>query len=204
MDQQNGTIGGGPFHFVPWDGGCLFIGRNGGFVPEHAHYAIQIAFGASPGIRFRSGPREPWAEYAAALIPSRQPHAMDATQVAANAVLFVEPETREGRALTERWARDGICALPESLFDQIATPLFTAYQQQPTARTVEQAARRVVHLLTGGVEPAIVTDERIIRAIAHIRAHLDQPLTLDHVADVACLSPSRQPAKPRVWQFHFA
>jgi AraC-like DNA-binding protein len=41
------------------------------------------------------------------------------------------------------------------------------------------------------VEPAVVTDERILRAVAHIRAHLDAPLTLDDVADVACLSPSR-------------
>ena len=36
-----------------------------------------------------------------------------------------------------------------------------------------------------------MSDERILRAAAHIRAHLDAALTLDDVAEVACLSPSR-------------
>jgi AraC-like DNA-binding protein len=36
-----------------------------------------------------------------------------------------------------------------------------------------------------------VTDERIVRAIQYINAHLDSALTLDEVAGVAFLSPSR-------------
>jgi hypothetical protein len=35
-----GPVASRPFHFVAWDGGCLFIGRGGGLVPAHAHYAI--------------------------------------------------------------------------------------------------------------------------------------------------------------------
>ena len=186
-----GTVASRPFHFVAWDGGCLFIGRRGGMVPAHAHYAIQIAFGSEPGIRFRGGEQDAWTEYAGAIIPSRQPHAMDVTGVPANVVLFVEPETREGRALTERWLADGIAAIPDALFAELAPPLFAAYFEARSAAAVERAARRVIHALTGGVASAVVTDERIVRAIAHIRAHLDAPLTLDDVADVACLSPSR-------------
>ena len=183
----------GPFvgHFVPWDGGCLFIGRGGGLVPVHAHYAIQIAFGGPPGIRFRGGGREPWTEYAGAIIPSRQPHEMDATRVHPTAVLFVEPETREGRALTERHLRDGIAAIPPDVHATLAPPLFAAWQDERTAAAVEREARRVVRALTGGVHPTVVSDERILRATAHIRAHLDAPLTLEEVAEVACLSPSR-------------
>jgi AraC family transcriptional regulator len=184
-------VASGPFHFVPWDGGCLFIGRDGGLVPVHAHYAIQIAFGAEPGIRFRTSEREPWTDYAGAIIPSRQPHTMDVTRVPANVVLFVEPETREGRALTDRWLQRGIAAMPEMLFAELAPPLFAAAFEERTMAAVSRAARRVIHVLTGGVEPAVVTDERILRAVAHIKAHLDRPLTLDDVADVACLSPSR-------------
>jgi AraC family transcriptional regulator len=185
-------------HFVSWDGGCLFIGRGGGSVPVHAHYAIQIAFGSGPGIRFRTGEREPWTEYGGAIIASRQPHAMDATRVHPNAVLFVEPETREGRALTERYLRDGIAAIPDDVLAEVAPPLFAAWQEERSAAAVERAARRVIRVLTGGypsktggLEPLVVSDERILRAVAHIKAHLDGPLTLDDVADVACLSPSR-------------
>lgn len=186
-----GSVASRPFHFVAWDGGCLFIGRGGAIVPVHAHYAIQIAFGPEPGIRFHAGEQEAWTEYSGAIIPSRQPHGMDVTRVPANVVLFVEPETREGRALTERWLHDGIAAIPDALFAEVAPPLFAAYFEERTASAVERAARRVIHALTGGVAPAVVTDERILRAVAHIRAHLDAPLTLDSVAAVACLSPSR-------------
>jgi AraC-like DNA-binding protein len=157
----------------------------------HAHYAIQIAFGAAPGIRFRPSERAEWTAYVGAIIPSRQPHAMDVTRVPANVVLFVEPETREGRALAERWLRHGIAAMPRDVFEAVAPPLFVAAFEERSAAAVERAARRVIHALTGGIEPAVVTDERILRAVAHIKAHLDAPLTLDDVADVACLSPSR-------------
>ena len=186
-----GSVASRPFHFVPMDGACLFIGRGGRIVPAHAHYAIQIAFGPESGIRFRGGEQDPWTEYAGAIIPSRQPHAMDVTHLPANVVLFVEPETREGRALTERWLQYGIAAIPDALFAELAPPLFTAYFEERTAAAVERAARRVIHSLTGGVEPAVVTDARIVRAVAHIKAHLDEPLTLDDVAGVAYLSPSR-------------
>jgi AraC-like DNA-binding protein len=179
-------------HFVSWDGGCLFIGRGGGSVPVHAHYAIQIAFGVERGIRFRTDEREAWAEYAGAIIPSRQPHAMDATRVHPNAVLFVEPETREGRAITARYLGEGgIAAIPDDVLAEVAPPLFAAWQEARSAAAVERAARRVIRVLTGEVEPTVVSDERILRAVAHIKAHLDAPLTLDAVADVACLSPSR-------------
>ncbi len=193
-DRAPHVIGAGsakPFHFVPWDGGCLFIGRAGGIVPPHAHYAIQVAFGSEPGIRFRGGEGDPWTAYAGAIVPSRQPHSMDVSALPANAVLFVEPETPQGRALTERWLAHGIAALPEPLVAEHAPALFAACFEARTATAVEQAARRLIHALTGGVDPAVVTDERILRAVAHINAHLAAPLTLDDVADVACLSPSR-------------
>src|SRR3954470_5072698 len=103
---MSGTLGTG--HFVSWEGGCLVIGRATGVTPMHAHYAIQIAFGSEPGIRFRSSEQESWTEYGGAIISSRQPHSMDATRVPFNVVLFVEPETREGRTLSELYLREGI------------------------------------------------------------------------------------------------
>jgi AraC-like DNA-binding protein len=191
------NAGGAPYqgHFVAWDGGCLLIGRGGDVVPVHAHYAIQIAFGSTPSIRFRGSEDEPWVEYSGAIIPSRQPHSMDARHVQPNAVLFVEPETREGRALTERWLRHGIAHVPDAVLADLGPPLFAAWenawQGRATDRDVADAARRIVQALTGGVLPSVTSDERILRAIAYIRAHLDQPLTLEQVASEAFLSPSR-------------
>ena len=178
-------------HFVPWDGGCLLIGHGGGIVSVHAHYAIQVAFGTGPGICFRTTERDEWTEYAGAIIPSRQPHSMDATRVQPNVVLFIEPETRQGRALTERWLQNGIAAIPPEVVAEVAPAIFAAWSQERSAAAVARAAERVIHTLTGGVDPLAVSDERILRAVAYIRVHLDQPLTLEDVANVACLSPSR-------------
>ncbi len=178
-------------HFVSWDGGCLFLTRGGGLAPVHSHYAIQIAFCDVPGIRFRASEREPWTPYDGVVIASRQPHTMDATTGPLNAVLFIEPETREGRALTERFGHSGIAPVPDGALDTLRSRLFAAWQEDGSASAVVRAAHDIVRELTGGMEPLVVSDERILRATAYIRSHLDSPLALEEVAEVACLSPSR-------------
>lgn len=187
---MSATVGIGDF--VSWDGGCLFISRRGiGIVPAHAHYATQIAFGSEHGLRFRPGDGDPWTSYDGVVIASRQPHSMDSMHVPYCAVLFVEPETREGRALHERFGVGGICALPPEALAEVGPSLFSAWQQQQSVDAVIAAARNVVRVFTGGIEPVVATDERILRATSYIRGHLDAGLTLDDVAGVACLSPSR-------------
>ena len=176
---------------ISWDGGCLFLTRGAGIAPLHAHYAIQVAFSDVPGIRFRTSEREPWRPYDGVVIASRQPHTMDATIGSANAVLFIEPETREGRALSELFGRAGIAPLPDGVVADLRGRLFAAWQEQGSASAVVSAAQAIVRALTGGMESLVVSDERIVRATAYIRSHLDSELTLEEVADVACLSPSR-------------
>lgn len=181
---------GGIGQFVSWDGGCLFIGTDVGIVPPHAHYAIQIAFGSEPGLRFRTDEREEWTEYAGAIIASRQPHSMDATGTRHNAVLFVEPETREGRAIAELYLQGGIVAMPGHSLGAAAALISTWLEQRSTAAIIE-TAWRLIHALTGHAEPSVVSDERILRAVAYIRNNLGAPLTLQEVAAQANLSPSR-------------
>lgn len=177
--------------FIPWDGACLMIGRALAVTPMHAHYAIQIGLGKEPGIRFRADDRDDWSEYHAALIASRQPHTMDATVVPYNAILFVEPETRDGRLLNERHLRDGITELTRESLDGADVALFEAWEAGGDATVVRTAAERLLQRLAGGAGPSVVSDERVLRAIAYIKSHLDAPLTLEQVASEACLSPSR-------------
>jgi AraC family transcriptional regulator len=193
MSGAAGPAGGvgGIGRFVAWNGGCLFIGRDVGVVPPHAHYAIQIVFGSNRGVRLRTSEGDEWTSYGGAIIPSRQPHSMDASTVHINAVLFVEPETREGRALAELYLADGIAALPEELLAAPAEALFAAWHADADGETLAGSARRVVGALTRGVAPRTVSDERILRAVDYIKAHIDRPLTLEEVAAEACLSPSR-------------
>lgn len=186
---MGGEVGRG--NFVSWDGGCMLIGRSRSIVPPHAHYAIQIAFGSERGVAFRPSEDQAWTEYDGAVIASRQPHSMDPSAVPLIAVLFVEPETREGRMLQDLLGANGISALSAELLAEVRPALFAAWQEERTAAAIVRAARAVVRKLIGGVEPSVVTDERILRATAYIRSHLGSSLTLDEVAEVACLSSSR-------------
>ena len=186
---MSGAIGIG--HFVSWDGGAMFISHATDVTPVHSHYSMQIAFGSEHGIRFRPDERDEWTAYEGVVIASRQPHSMDASHVPFGAVLFVEPETREGRALAERYAEGGITPLAAELRRAIAPALFSTWREERSRPALIEAAKRVVHQLTGGVEPSVVSDERILRAIAYINSHLDGPLTLEEVAAEGFLSPSR-------------
>ena len=180
----------GAGHFVPWDGGCLLIGRAHDITPMHAHYALQIGVGRSTGIGFRSSDASPWTAYDVAIIPSRQPHAMDATRVEANAVLFIEPETRTGRAISERYLQQGICNVAHMPLRACVDALFAAWDTRRLSAVI-RAAQDLIGTLTNGVSPATVTDPRVLRSILYINAHLAEHVTLDDAAAEACLSPSR-------------
>lgn len=174
--------------FVSWTGGCVLIGRSVAIIPEHAHYAIQLAISASSGIRFQT--EDSWTEYRGAIVPSRQPHAMDATDVDLGAVLLVEPDTALGRAITARYAQHAISAIPDQILDAFAPQLFSAARERDDALLID-ICQQLVQSLTSGTPLPMVTDARVERAIAHIKANLHTSLTLDDVAQEVCLSPSR-------------
>ncbi|MEO7360391.1 MAG: AraC family transcriptional regulator [Gemmatimonadaceae bacterium] len=175
--------------FVSWIGGCLFVGESVALIPEHAHYAIQIAFGEQHGIRFETNGA--WKQYGGAIIPSRQPHAMDATGVGMSAVLMIEPETPQGRMLAQRFLQNGIAAIPEEILTNHAPSIFEACGALDWTAALQDVCQSLLRALIVDVGPALVVDERISRAISFINANLDASLTLESVAREACLSPSR-------------
>lgn len=160
-----------------------------GVVPLHSHYAIQVAFGEQPGLAFRPSEIGEWTLYGGALIPSRQPHSMDASRVRGNAVMFVEPETREGRILNERYCAAGIAPMPDETYC-VTADVFRAWMAGNTQGIIDASAR-VIRSLTGDVFPKVESDERILRAIDYINRNLAGKLTLEEVAEQAFLSPGR-------------
>jgi len=177
--------------FLAWDGGCLFIGRHDSAVPVHAHQAMQLVVGRNAQPLIRAGEGAPWTEYTAALIPSRQTHGIDVTRADYGVVLFVEPETKEGRVIAERFLRDGIAEVGGATVRAGADRMFEAWLSREDNATITAAARSLAQSLSEGVEPSVVTDERILRAAAYIGANLANALTLDDVASHVFLSHSR-------------
>ena len=178
-------------HFFAWDGGCVLIGKHTAAVPPHSHQAIQIVFGRDTNILLRGSEKEAWAEHRLAIIPSRQPHSLDATASSYACVVFVEPETREGRALTERYLEHGIASVNADFLAELVPPLFDAWQTKPDPADVSRGVWQIIRALTGGIEPSSITDPRIERAVAYMNAHLCDAPTLEEVAREANLSPSR-------------
>jgi AraC-like DNA-binding protein len=177
-------------HFFAWDGGCILIGRHTGAVPPHSHQAIQIVFGLDAPVKVCGGEHEQWRDYPVAIIPSRQPHALDATAAEYGAVILIEPETREGRALTELFLGDGIAKVDDGSLHALVPALFK-WLEHPSAGAVSRAVWDILRSLTKGVQPSVITDPRIERAVAYINANLSGALTLDDVANQAYLSPGR-------------
>jgi AraC family transcriptional regulator len=177
--------------FIGWDGACLLIGRALRVVPKHSHQAIQIVFGHSGPVSLRGGDVGEWTEYPLGVIPSRQPHSMDATRSTYVVVLFVEPETRDGKALTELYLAGGIATIDDTRVRQACADVFAVWLARAGDQAVIGATQRLIEALTGAAAPADVTDERILRAVEYINSNLGGMITLDDVAADVFLSPGR-------------
>jgi AraC-like DNA-binding protein len=178
------------FQYFPWDGGAVLLGT-AGVIPAHAHQAIQICFRFDGRIRLRPSTSEAWTDYDLAIVPSGHSHAMDGGKVHYGVTMFIEPETREGRVLAERYLRNGIANVDRAPVAGAARELLAAGRAQGRRERIVDSARGLVTALTEQSEPAVASDERILRAVKYVNAHLQAPLTLNQVAGVAFLSPSR-------------
>lgn len=188
MDQPAASHSRGDF--VAWQGVCGFIGAGHGPSPApHSHYAIQLVIGIPSGLRVQFGRHGEWQSCAAALVPSKATHTIDVNGCEMSAVLFVEPETPQGRALAARLQgrlelldADGVAPAGRRLEE--------AWRVQASYDAVRAVCMQLVQDLSGTVhrEP---TDARVLAAIEYIRQRVDQSVSLPEVASAACLSPDR-------------
>lgn len=175
--------------FVAWNGGAVFLGARAGLVPPHAHYAIQLAAGVPTGLRVQFGRRGDWQQAPAALIPSRATHGIDVSDCRTSVVIFVEPETVEGRALGARLqGRPEVLAAADVA--TATTRLESAWRTQKSADAVRALCIELVRELarTTHREPS---DARVLQAVEYLRRHVDQVVSLEEVASAVNLSPSR-------------
>jgi AraC-like DNA-binding protein len=175
--------------FVAWPGVCGFIGAGGGGAPikPHAHYAIQLAMALPSGLRVWSGDNGAWQTCPAALFPSRAVHSIDVNGCAMSVVLFIEPETPEGKALAARM-QGRVELLDAQVLATHGQPLQRAWQVEQRYDAVQAACMALVRQLSGAA-PAVPSDPRVLAAIAYLRGR--DSATLAEVAGVVHLSPER-------------
>jgi AraC-like DNA-binding protein len=176
--------------FVAWVGGCGFIGEGGGApISPHSHYAIQLVIGAPTGLRVQFGRRAQWQSCSAALVPSRATHSIDVKDCEWSAVLFIEPETREGKALSSR-LQGGLEVLDADLVAASAKRLDMAWRIEKSYDAVKAVCLQLVQDMSQTTlrEPS---DTRVLAGVEYIRQRVDQTVLLSEVAEAANLSPGR-------------
>lgn len=174
-----------------WQSGSLWIGSGQGRSEWHDHHAHQLALALEGKFRFRTDKHGPWTVFEAAIVPSHCPHEfeLDGTTVAH---LFVEPESMEGRALSQRFAPLNISALPQDAVRNSADTLLAAFRANADADAMKAIARSAVAALAGTkLDQTQGVDPRVAQALDYVRAHVRSPVSLADASSAAALSPSR-------------
>jgi AraC family transcriptional regulator len=174
-----------------WQGGSLWIGQGRGRTQWHAHHAHQIVVAPEGAFRFRTEAQGDWESFEGALVPSHCTHQFEVDGIAMDH-LFVEPESRAGRALTARFGATAVSPLPAADSRATARALFQAYGSMPAReQMVDAAARAVTELCGATTEPDKALDPRLARALEYIRVNIRNPIALGDVAAAVALSGSR-------------
>lgn len=180
--------------FIAWSGVCGFIGAgsgNGAAIAPHAHYAIQLALGAPAGsLRVQFGRRGEWQLCVAALVPSRSVHTIDVSACDFSLVLFIEPESPEGKALSAR-LQGALELLGADSIAPTARRLESVWRVQQSYEAVQAVCQQLLREVSGTAPLAPASDPRVLAAVEYIRQRVDQAVSLPEVAKLANLSPGR-------------
>jgi AraC-like DNA-binding protein len=173
-----------------WRGGSIWIGHTAEGAGFHTHHAIQMTLPLSGGtVRLRSD-GEDWTSYPAAVISAHHSHAFEAPGELV-ALIFTEPESRDGQLLKKRY-RAGVASLDYVSFANEAAALAAAYADGASDDVLAACARAVTaKLASSEALPSKPLDARIERAIAVLRERLSDTVTMADIADAVHLSPDR-------------
>lgn len=153
----------------------------------HAHHAIQITASLAGALTLTSAEESLSAPVLAVAADAR--HKFDAHGLLA--FIFVEPESRLGRGLTEAlFGGRALVAIDRPDIARLLEPLRATFDVQPGKGALLDAGRAVAEALAPGFQ-ARLPDPRIQRIINHAAAHLEEPLSLSGASAGVHLSPSR-------------
>lgn len=150
----------------------------------HAHHAIQVTLSLGGRFELRTEDRTVPGD---AVVAPDVDHVFEA--VGRIAILFVEPESRAGRAITQ-------ALLHESALMPLAPPMLGDLIARLGAvspadeRALEETGRLMVQRLAGRAI-ASLPDMRVRKMMDHVAARLDAEITLSAAAKAVGLSPGR-------------
>jgi AraC-like DNA-binding protein len=161
-------------------GRVLYVGGASDTSP-HLHHAIQICVALSGRLRVRPGPDATWSRYPGAVIASNQPHQLDGSGCEV-VLLYLEPETEEGRRLAVGDRDSPIQAIPPGTVRAIRDATAATRSRDVSPDAALQLCRYILAQLGARLERREALDERVRRVILSVRA---DPTRTWKVADLA-------------------
>jgi AraC-like DNA-binding protein len=180
---------------VMWQGASLWVvdavptkERQTKRTDFHAHHAVQVTI-ALEG-RFRLDTRDAHVEGKAAAVAADTEHAFEPEGLMA--ILFIEPESRAGRAVARRlFDGAGLSAIPPGLLGDLGKRIAAAYRAPVrNDATLMGLGRELVAALSADTVAA-EPDVRIRKIIAWAAAQIDGPVGLSDAVAASGLSASR-------------
>lgn len=178
-----------------WEGASLWVlsagpelGEEGFKGTYHSHHAVQIAFALDGWFRLETADHS--VDTAVAAVAPDVRHAIRANGTVA--YLYVEPESRAGRAVIRRvFGRQCLTPVDRDLFGELPQRLTAAFRDPATTNgSLIAIGRALVAKLAGDLE-AVTPDARVSKVIAWAASNLAGPVRLADAAEVAGLSPDR-------------
>jgi len=177
-----------------WEGASLWImeaiparGATSNSTDFHSHHAVQVTL--SLGGRFALRTTDHRIAADAAVAPDVS-HIFEAEGL--NAILFIEPESRAGRAIARRlFEREALVAIPPDLANDLIERLAATYRNPGKDDASLMALGRLLVARLAGTVDARLPDARVQQIIAYAATRLDDPITLGAVARSVGLSPGR-------------
>ena len=171
-----------------WDGGFLAIGRAEGVVPPHAHHAFQLVIGIDGAVAAK-GERGEWRSGRGLVVPPDVEHSYNSSG-AVGAMLFVDPESREGVWLRSTFRRE-IAFVPEERVAGCADELRRFLERPYESLDIRTLILECVKAVCAGAPPSRKMDERVTKVLQQIRASDDLRISLESAAASVFLSEGR-------------
>ena len=175
---------------IGWPGGSLWIGRHLGPVQDHAHHAIQLSLAMTGRFDVQALAWDAPRETAGMVVLPDRPHRFDG-RGATIATIFVEPNSRRGAALRQRFAGHDVALLADDEARDAVRHLHAHYDAHASDDLLARHAQGAVCAIAGDPATAPADDPRITAAIAWMHERLSGTIRLEDVAAAVHLSPGR-------------
>lgn len=157
--------------------------------PMHEHVTTQFSLAVDGDSRARLEGGE-WASAPGILIPQGMPHEYDATQ-GLHLVLWIEPESRAGRAIRQRYPEDRLHLFSEEDVAGLREQIRPVFDADFGPKDATRLRNMVLEKLAGEYpQPEGRIDPRVRKAIDVMYEHRDEDLSVGELAERIGLSES--------------